>query len=232
MAAEGINLLGANQWQALQFQEATKNLAAIPHAQEANAVFQLPQTLPLTPTQTSQAVHLEAMPDRLELSLGDSLQSKDGEGQGHDSAEDTPQDNSEAPSQRWEPGTLEEARIRIAQWTPSELNALAEHFAPTSGERQQLASLLPTAAGPFGTYARQAILTANPIRLLTRILHACTHARERTIKLLSVLKATTESDAELGGLFALLLERSMEQDQALPTFLEDFALRLETMSLS
>lgn len=237
MATEGVNLLGANQWQALQFQEAAKNQAVIAHPQETNTAFQPPQTLPLTPTQTGQAVHLEAMPDRLELSTGDSLQSHGGHGDayGQSSPEEETQDEEESPKQRWEPATLEEARSHIDHLVPAELLKLIIGFAPTTGERQQLAALMPTTVGPFSAYARQANLTAGPVQLLVRCLHVCAHQSadnsERTLKLLTILKTTTTHHAELGGLFSLLLKRCLAQDMALPAFLEDLALRLETSAL-
>lgn len=233
MATEGVNLLGANQWQALQFQEAAKNQAVIPHTQETNAAFQPPQTLPLTPTQTGQAVHLEAMPDRLDLSTGDSLQSNGGHGDAHGQGsleEETP-DEEGSPKQRWEPATLEEARNLIDHLAPAELLKLSIGFAPTTGERQQLAALMPTTVGPFSAYAHQANLTAGPVQLLVRCLHVCAHQStdnsERVLKLLTILKATTTHHPELGGLFSLLLKQCQAQDMTLPAFLENLVLRLE-----
>lgn len=234
MATEGVNLLGANQWQALQFQEAAKNQAVIPHAQDANVAILPLQVQPLTPTQTSQAVHLEAMPDRLDLSTGDSLKSNGGQGNAHaqDSPEEELQNPEDSSAQHWQPTTLEEARNHIARLTPAELLQLSIDFLPTTGERQQLAALLPTTTGPFSTYARQANLTAGPAQLLVRSLHVCanqdTASSERTIKILSVLKAATATISDFGGLFSLLLERSLERDPAVPALLEELTSRLET----
>jgi len=238
MATEGVNLLGANQWQTLQFQEAAKNQTVIAHSRETSAAFQPPQTLPLTPTQTGQAVHLEAMPDRLDLSTGDSLQSNGGHGDKHgqSSPKGEAQENEDSPAQRWKPATLEEARNHLSHLTPAELLRQIISFAPTTEERQQLASLLSTATGPFSAYAHQANLTAGPAQLLIRSLHACAHQSadnsERTLKLLTILKATTIPHAELEGLFSLLLKRCLAQDMTLPAFLEEFAIRLEAATQS
>ena len=197
---EGINLVGANQWQTLQMQE-TSRPAVQPQVKVAEPDPRLlasQQPGVQTSTETARAMHLEPIFDHVDLSLKDALAEHGPGGEAHGDA--SPDEESSEPA-RLDTGAVFADFAQARDWalalSSQELRDTvgAFHFALTV--RSILASLSPSAPGRMGSYARQAWLTATGVHLLGKTLaDAARHLEEAQVeaggKLLAVLLGASE----------------------------------------
>ncbi len=237
MAMEGVNLLGANQWQAFQLQEAAHNLSQpaspVPAGDQGQNFQALPQNLPSAPVQTARAAHMDPIPDRLDLSLGDSTRQqgrhatphRDGEAEEED--EDTSEDETISDAEPF--GSLAQAYQQLAALPAGNLAAAARLLELSLGERQNLSQLLPSGKGAARKLAEQSLLLASPVVFLVRALRRCADLMrvnaddENLFKLLAVLQAAVTSSRVLAPFLSLSMQSCLDADPGLPDFLETLA---------
>jgi len=215
MDLPGTNLLGANQWQTLQLQDAAKGQQhPVPKAVEVDlrAIHQQPATAASVVPVGSPAVKLDLPPGRPDTQQD--RPSHEHGGETGASPDDEPDDGQQDPSRR----TFTDREELIAFVLGADRSdwmrwCEAAEFTPST--RHLLGDLLAPGAGAAAGYAKESIRAGSNISLLQRCLEGTLASfgrqdTERGTKLLAVLMTGFVKIDFLSDFFRLALLETAE----------------------